>query len=151
MLRSKIEGPDARDAVDVASAVEDARVAGGDRAPARAPQASQPVDDKRVLLDELKSREEELRAVQGETPLVHAEVNSQAISETVAAWTGIPVGRMMADQISTVLNLKSLMERQIVGQSHALERIAQSSNAAAYDASNPATISKVFTAVLSNF
>ena len=32
-----------------------------------------------------------------------------------------------------------------------LERIAQASNAAAYDASNPATIAKVFTAVLSNF
>lgn len=32
-----------------------------------------------------------------------------------------------------------------------LERIAESTNAAAYDASNPATISKVFTAVVSNF
>ena len=32
-----------------------------------------------------------------------------------------------------------------------LEEIAQSTNAAAYDASNPASISKVFTAVVSNF
>jgi len=85
-----------------------------------------PNDAADPLMADLRAREDELRAVQGETPLVHADVNSQAISETVAAWTGIPVGRMMADQISTVMNLKTLMERQIVGQSHALERIAQS-------------------------
>ncbi len=78
------------------------------------------------LLPDLRAREAELRSVQGESPLVHVDVTTQAISETVAAWTGIPVGRMMADQVTTVMNLKSLMERQIVGQSHALERIAQS-------------------------
>jgi type VI secretion system protein VasG len=85
-----------------------------------------PANDRQALFAELKCREKELRSLQGETPLVHADVNSHAISQTVAAWTGIPVGRMMADQVSTVLNLKSLMEKQIVGQSHALDRIAQS-------------------------
>jgi type VI secretion system protein VasG len=143
-LRSKIEGTDARETVSVAPAVEGARAGGGERATAPASQASQPAGDKRVLLDELKSREEELRTVQGETPLVHAEVNSQAISETVAAWTGIPVGRMMADQITTVLNLKSLMERQIVGQSHALERIAQSIQTSRANLTDPRTPIGVF-------
>ena len=60
--------------------------------------------------------------LQGETPLVHVCVDSQAVAETVAAWTGIPVGRMVTDEIKTVLNLKELMEESIVGQSHALER-----------------------------
>ena len=52
-------------------------------------------------------------------------MDRNAIAETVAAWTGIPVGRMVADEIKTVLNLHDLMEKQIVGQSHALKRIAQ--------------------------
>jgi type VI secretion system protein VasG len=142
-LRSKIEGTGAREALDVAPMAEGAR-AGGGSAPAPGPQASQPEDGKQILLDELKIREQELQAVQGETPLVHAEVNSQAISETVAAWTGIPVGRMMADQISTVLNLKSLMERQIVGQSHALERIAQSIQTSRANLTDPRTPIGVF-------
>jgi type VI secretion system protein VasG len=101
-------------------------------------------DGNRPLVDELRRREEELRSVQGESPLVHADVNSQAVSETVAAWTGIPVGRMMADQVGTVLNLKSLMERQIVGQSHALDRIAQSIRTSRANLTDPRTPIGVF-------
>ena len=82
--------------------------------------------EKTGLLTELRSLEKELVAMQGEMPLVHPCVNSQAIAETVSAWTGIPIGRMMSDEIRTVLNLKSLLEESVVGQSHALELIAQS-------------------------
>ena len=78
------------------------------------------------LLAELLTVERKLTALQGETPLVHPCVNSQAIAETVASWTGIPIGRMMSDEIRTVMNLKSLMEESIVGQSHALDLIARS-------------------------
>ena len=52
-------------------------------------------------------------------------VDSPAIAEVVAGWTGIPVGRMVADEIRTVLSLKEQMERRIIGQSHALEVVAQ--------------------------
>jgi type VI secretion system protein VasG len=75
---------------------------------------------------ELLAAKEQLAEVQGETPLVHPFVDRNAIAETVASWTGIPVGRMMSDEIKTVLNLHDLMEQQIVGQTHALKRIAQS-------------------------
>jgi len=91
-----------------------------------APSAELSDDECAALLTQIKRHEAELHASQGEQPLVHLEVDAQAIGETVAAWTGIPVGRMLADQVNTVLNLSALMERQIVGQSHALERIAQS-------------------------
>ena len=40
-------------------------------------------------------------------------------------WTGIPVGKMVKDEIRTVLSLKDLLERRIIGQSHALEAIGQ--------------------------
>ena len=53
-------------------------------------------------------------------------VDSQAVADVVSAWTGIPVGRMVSNEIQTVLNLKQKMEERIIGQSHALEAIAQS-------------------------
>ena len=53
-------------------------------------------------------------------------VDGQAVADVVAAWTGIPVGRMVSNEIQTVLNLKQKMEERIIGQSHALEAIAQS-------------------------
>ena len=84
------------------------------------------VTNRDALLAELRSSESQLNALQGEAPLVHPFVNSQAIAETVAAWTGIPIGRMVSDEIKTVMNLKILMEEAVVGQSHALDLIARS-------------------------
>ncbi len=101
-------------------------------------------EERARLLVELKQTEGKLRELQGQFPLVHPEVNSQAIAETVAAWTGIPVGRMMADEIKTVLSLKTLLEKQIIGQSHALDRIAQSIRTSRANLSDPRTPIGVF-------
>jgi type VI secretion system protein VasG len=78
------------------------------------------------LIKQLHQKEIALHGLQGETPLVQVCVDGQAIAEVVSAWTGIPVGRMVSDQVQTVLNLKQNLEQRIVGQSHALEAIAQS-------------------------
>ena len=67
----------------------------------------------------------ELGKLQGESPLVRVCVDSQSIAEVVSNWTGIPVGRMVADQVRTVLNLEHALEERIVGQSHALHALAQ--------------------------
>lgn len=83
-------------------------------------------EDKAKLRTELEEVSKQLAEVQGEEPLVHVCVNEQAIADVVANWTGIPVGRMVADEIESVLNLKSLMEERVVGQSHALEKISES-------------------------
>jgi type VI secretion system protein VasG len=76
--------------------------------------------------DRFSQLRKQLKDLQQESPLVHPFVDEQAIAETVSSWTGIPVGRMVSDEIRTVLNLKSSLEEQIVGQSHALARISQS-------------------------
>jgi type VI secretion system protein VasG len=83
------------------------------------------VEGKAVARREFAAKHEQLAALQGETPLVHAEVDSQAVAEVVANWTGIPVGRMVANEIKTILNLKELMGARIVGQPQALEAVAQ--------------------------
>src|SRR5205814_4565921 len=57
--------------------------------------------------------------------LMQVCVDSPAVAAVVAAWTGSPVGRMVTDEIRTVLELKERMEKRIIGQTHALEAIAQ--------------------------
>ena len=66
-----------------------------------------------------------LRQVQGETPLAQVCVDSQTCAEVISGWTGIPVGRMLTDEINTVLTLKERLEQRVVGQPHALEAITQ--------------------------
>jgi len=96
------------------------------------------------LRTELSTTHERLAKLQGEVPLVHPGVNAQAVAETVAAWTGIPVGRMVADEIKTILNLKESMEQSIIGQSHALDRISQSIRTSRANLSDPKTPIGVF-------
>jgi type VI secretion system protein VasG len=84
-----------------------------------------PADDLPALKRDLAQAMAELRRTQGEEPLVHPTVDSQAVAEVVATWTGIPVGRMMSDEIHTVLKLKDKLVERVVGQDHALDAIAQ--------------------------
>jgi type VI secretion system protein VasG len=77
------------------------------------------------LREELSGLEKELRTLQGEQPLMQVCVDGQTIAEVVSAWTGIPVGKMLTDEIKTVLALREKMEERIIGQSHALEIISQ--------------------------
>ncbi len=67
----------------------------------------------------------DLKQLQGEYPLVQPAVDRQAVAEVVSGWTGIPVGKMVLDEIKMVLALKNKLEERIVGQSHALEALAQ--------------------------
>src|SRR5262249_33471765 len=75
--------------------------------------------------EDLARLTKELLAMQGESPLVLPMVGSQAVAEIVSNWTGIPVGKMVLDEIKTVLALREKLEDRIVGQSHALEAVAQ--------------------------
>lgn len=79
----------------------------------------------------------ELKELQGDAPLTSPYVDKQVIAAVVSAWTGIPVGRMMADEIRTVLQLKERLEERIVGQSHALDAIAQSIRTSRADLTDP--------------
>ena len=74
---------------------------------------------------DLAALKDELVRAQGETALVHAEVGSQAVAAVISSWTGIPVGRMVADEIQTLLDLGKKLQARVIGQDHALEAIAQ--------------------------
>jgi len=81
--------------------------------------------DKADEPDELAKLLAELRALQGESPMVPLQVDGHVVSEIVSAWTGIPLGRMVKDELRTVLNLKPLLAARVIGQDHALDAIAQ--------------------------
>ena len=80
--------------------------------------------DPMQLREELKSLQLKLQGMQGESPLILPTVDAQAVATVVADWTGIPVGRMVKNEIDTVLQLPDILNRRILGQRHALESIA---------------------------
>jgi type VI secretion system protein VasG len=73
----------------------------------------------------LRSLEAELSTLQGETPLILPGVDEQAVASVVADWTGIPVGRMVKNEVQAVLNLADSLEKRVIGQRHGLEAIAR--------------------------
>ncbi|WP_136417466.1 type VI secretion system ATPase TssH [Herbaspirillum sp. ST 5-3] len=100
----------------------DAFEAGGDAA---INESAAPASDSAARTRELDLLRVELISLQGEKPLVPVCVDGQTVGEIISGWTGIPLGKMVKDEIKTILNLKPLLEERVVGQSHALEQIAQ--------------------------
>jgi type VI secretion system protein VasG len=88
-------------------------------------QAAQPAADPAALRAELAGLNAELEAVQGETPLMRICVDAQIIGEVISGWTGIPVGKMLKDEIATVVSLESHLGSRVIGQDHALNAISQ--------------------------
>ena len=82
-------------------------------------------DERTANLAELRELQQQLRELQGETPLILPSVDAQAVASVVADWTGIPVGRMVKNEVEAVLRLADTLEQRIIGQRHALEMIAR--------------------------
>ncbi len=81
--------------------------------------------ERAALLKELQELQPKLAAMQGERPLILPSVDEQAVAAVVADWTGIPVGRMVKNEIDAVLKLAETMEKRIIGQRHALDTLAR--------------------------
>ncbi len=81
--------------------------------------------DRNPIVADLHTKETELADLQKDSPLIHHSVTEAAVAAVVADWTGIPVGRMLKDEIRTILNLADHLEERVIGQRHALEAIAK--------------------------
>ncbi|MDH3493695.1 MAG: type VI secretion system ATPase TssH [Acidobacteriota bacterium] len=78
-----------------------------------------------ALREELVSLGKELREVQGDVPLMSPVVDAQAIADVISGWTGIPVGKMVADEIRQIINLEKTLGERVLGQDHALTAISE--------------------------
>jgi type VI secretion system protein VasG len=78
-----------------------------------------------ALLSELKELQVRLTALQGESPLILPSVDEAAVASVVQDWTGVPVGRMVKNEIEAVLALADTLNQRVIGQRHALEIIAK--------------------------
>ena len=109
--------PDAADDGDVAVATPVKKKAGKkakDEAPALSPAQA-----------ELQAKLDALAALQGEQPMVPMQVDGHVVADIISAWTGIPLGKMVKDDIRNVLNLQPTLQARVIGQDHALHAIAQ--------------------------
>jgi type VI secretion system protein VasG len=91
------------------------------------PDATQelPVVDRPALFAQLKQLQDQLDEIQGEQPLILPTVDEHAVASVVGDWTGIPVGRMVKNEVEAILKLADSLNQRIIGQRHALEMIAR--------------------------
>jgi type VI secretion system protein VasG len=96
---------------------------------ASVPVAEQPAPsngaDKEDVRKQLREKFESLEARDPEKRMIYAHVDEQVVASVVSDWTGIPVGRMVKDEIENVLRLPEILNRRVVGQSHGLSMIAK--------------------------
>lgn len=100
--------------------------------------------ERSALLAELVPLQSKLIQLQGEDPLILPTVDEQAVASVVQDWTGVPVGRMVKNEIDTVLNLSSHLARRIIGQDHALDMIARRIQTSRASLDNPSKPIGVF-------
>ncbi len=92
---------------------------------------------KELLLIELKTVEAQLEEAQGKEPVMKLQVDPEVIAKVVSDWTGIPVGKMVKDDLQEILSLNSRMIGRIKGQDHAIESIARGIRASKSGLGNP--------------
>lgn len=73
----------------------------------------------------LTEQQNALRALQGDEPLLFTSVDANVVAAVVSDWTGIPLGRMVKDEIDAVLKLADTLNERVIGQRHGLELIAK--------------------------
>jgi type VI secretion system protein VasG len=88
-------------------------------------EAGEPADDVAEKRAELRGKFDALESIVPEKRMIYAHVDEQSVASVVSDWTGIPVGRMVRDEIETVLKLPEILNRRVIGQSHGLAMIAR--------------------------
>ncbi|EBA14505.1 probable ClpA/B-type chaperone [Roseobacter sp. SK209-2-6] len=82
-------------------------------------------DQRAELMQALKDKNAELERLQGDSALILPIVDHQAVASVVGDWTGIPVGRMVKDELETILNLEEHLAKRVIGQDHAMAMISK--------------------------
>ncbi|PID46598.1 MAG: type VI secretion system ATPase TssH [Proteobacteria bacterium] len=88
----------------------------------------------------LKEAQDKLAEIGGEDPLISYRVTPQLVSQVISGWTGIPVGKMVKDELADLLKIDLKLKKRVIGQDHVADRIAsaiKSSKAKVNDPNQP--------------
>ncbi len=118
-LRAGAQPVDPPDATQSGADGADSTGAGGQN------DSQNPATDRTEMLTELRELQERIHALQGESPLILPSVDAQAVASVVSDWTGIPVGRMVKNEVEAILQLAGALGQRVIGQQHGLEMIAR--------------------------
>ena len=87
-------------------------------------------EEREAAQKSLTEKQQQLDAVVAGKPLIFTSVDETVIADIIADWTGVPAGSVLKDELANLLQLESLLEQRVVGQSEAIHAIAQSLRAA---------------------
>ena len=78
----------------------------------------------KMLEDDIKHIQEQLKSTQGGEAMVREEVTADDIAEVVSRWTGIPVTRMMQSEREKLLHLEEELHHRVIGQDEAIQAVS---------------------------
>ncbi len=144
-VRARLRGPSGLEAVEgTGSPAESAAAATAAKEAAKAGHTTLSDEERAALRTQLDEVQAELAALQGESPLILADCDANAVAAVVADWTGIPVGKMVKNEIQAVLSLADTLNKRVIGQRHGLEAIARRIQTSRASLDNPSKPIGVF-------
>jgi type VI secretion system protein VasG len=147
-LRARLQGAESPDAVarkeEAATATKAAAEAKPDGAATEDTGKMPAPQDEAELRRQLDEGMKALHEIQGDDPLMFPQVDAAAVAAVLADWTGIPVGKVVRDQITAILQMEDRLRGRVVGQDHALTTVAEKLRAARAGIGNPAQPMGVF-------
>ncbi len=94
-------------------------------------------EDADSLRAEMAAQMTNLEATHPDDRMVYAHVDEQAVASVISDWTGIPAGRMVADELQAILTLADTLRERVIGQDHGLQMIARRIETSRAGLSNP--------------
>ena len=94
-------------------------------------------DDADSIRAELADGMRGLEAIHADDRMIWPHVDDQAVASVISDWTGIPAGRMVADELQAVLGLADHLKQRVIGQDEGLQMIARRVETARAGLGNP--------------
>ena len=146
-LRATLQGAESPDAIarkEEAASTKTAPATGVAETPTPEPAAAVDEPELRKQIDEAMKA---LKELQGDNPLLFPQVDADSVAAVLSDWTGIPVGKVVKDQIAATLQMEERLRGRVVGQDHALAIVAEKLRAAKAGIGNPTQPMGVFLCV----
>ncbi|MFS0705259.1 ATP-dependent chaperone ClpB [Cellulomonas sp. 179-A 9B4 NHS] len=98
----------------------------------------------RLLYGEIPAVEKEIAAAEAseaepttEAPMIAEKVGPDEVAEVVAAWTGIPAGRLLEGETQKLLRMEDVLGERLVGQQKAVAAVSDAVRRARAGVSDP--------------